>query len=651
MTQKSFSLLRQIKIRIIVIVIMIILIIISLASLFYFSGSNSYEERVIVDVWGRQRMLTQMIAKEASHIYALIQARESGNIVEPIDIINSKINTAKSDMLSARSDFSKTLDGINSGYIQNEKAKIKFDSSNLNISSDLKQIKSMWAIFNQCINIILDSTNINNSFARSTIYINENNETLLKYCDNILKSIVDYAKTNSSKVMFISLFFVSVSLIITVILILSLYKYIIMPLDEIYTGFSEIGVYSPKAKTSMMTRKDIKPIVGEINGMFQKIEKLISLIENINNNLSFSEVLEFIFNSFTPFMPYNYIGLAIVKENGRLLEASFGISDGSIKGMPEGLLNKEFEVKGTSLEKILLTGETRIINDLEEYTTAHPIKEYTNVILNSGIRSSITLPLNINGKHIGIIFFSSKNKCIYKDQHINFLKVLANSIAISFEKNIFVDDLLYSSLLALAKLAEARDEDTAEHLERMKKYSRLIAELLYKGSKYADQISPEYINDIERFSPMHDIGKVGIRDKILLKPGKLDNEEFEEMKHHTVYGAEVLKTAEKNISKSGRSLFKLGIEIAENHHEKWNGSGYPSGKSEMEIPLSARIVAVADVFDALTSRRPYKEPFPFETSFEMLIEGSGKHFDPEIIKVLEKNKKKIYNLYKSFLLN
>ncbi|HHW46234.1 MAG TPA: HD domain-containing protein [Clostridiales bacterium] len=379
-----------------------------------------------------------------------------------------------------------------------------------------------------------------------------------------------------------------------------------------------------------------------------KTEGLISLIENLNKNASFSEALGFIFKSFAPFVPYNYIGVALVKNGSSSLEASFGISDGTIKGLPEGLMNKQYNLSGTSLENILKTGTVRVINDLKSYVKGRPAKEYNNIILKAGVRSSISLPLSINDKHIGIIFFSSNQKNIYTDEHVKFLKAVASSIAISFDKNIFVNNLLYSSILALAKLAEARDGETGDHIFRIGSYCELICHLLREDSKYKDAITPEYTFNIKRFSPMHDIGKVGVRDAVLLKPGKLTEAEFEEMKQHTIYGAKVLRAAEDNILyESGRSLFGLGIEIAENHHEKWDGTGYPYGKKGEEIPLSARIVAVADVFDALTSKRPYKEPLSFDESLKIIIEGSGSHFDPEIVRVIKQNKDRLFELYNS----
>ena len=277
-----------------------------------------------------------------------------------------------------------------------------------------------------------------------------------------------------------------------------------------------------------------------------------------------------------------------------------------------------------------------------------PIKPYNVIIMEAGIKASITLPLKVSGEPVGMIFFSSSQKNVYNEEHLKFLKTLANSIAISLHQNIFINDILYSSILALAKLAEARDESTGEHLDRMKVYSRAIAELLHKNKNYLEEISIEYIDNIERFSPLHDIGKVGILDEILLKPGKLTTEEFEEMKRHTTFGTEVLRSAEENMQKKGKSLFGMGIEIVEGHHEKWDGSGYPYGKKGTEIPLSARIVALADVFDALTSKRPYKDEFTLDRSISIIAEGRGKHFDPMIVDVFMANRNYIEELYHKF---
>ena len=172
------------------------------------------------------------------------------------------------------------------------------------------------------------------------------------------------------------------------------------------------------------------------------------------------------------------------------------------------------------------------------------------------------------------------------------------------------------TVFRLCKAAEYRDPETGAHILRMAHYSQLIARGL--GLPMGDQ---ELLLEA---APMHDIGKVGIADKILLKPGRLDVEEFEIMKQHAMYGYELLRG-------SSSRVLQAGAEIARGHHEKFDGSGYPNGLSGSDIPVFSRIVAVADVFDALTSERPYKKAWPLQEAVDFLREGSGKHFDPECV--------------------
>jgi putative two-component system response regulator len=172
------------------------------------------------------------------------------------------------------------------------------------------------------------------------------------------------------------------------------------------------------------------------------------------------------------------------------------------------------------------------------------------------------------------------------------------------------------TVFRLCKAAEYRDPETGAHILRMAHYSRLIARGL--GLSAEDQ---ELLLEA---SPMHDIGKVGIADKILLKPGRLDADEFEVMKHHAIYGYELLKG-------SSSRVLQAGAEIARGHHEKYDGSGYPAGISGTDIPVFSRIVAVADVFDALTSQRPYKAAWTLEAAVDFLLKGSGTHFDPQCV--------------------
>ncbi len=188
-----------------------------------------------------------------------------------------------------------------------------------------------------------------------------------------------------------------------------------------------------------------------------------------------------------------------------------------------------------------------------------------------------------------------------------------------------------ATILGLAKLAEYRDEGTGTHLERIREYAKMIAEEMAKNPKYAGHITPEYIDDIYQSSILHDIGKVGIPDAVLLKPGRLSDEEFDVIKRHTNLGGDAIKAIEAQIE--GKSFLALGKEIAYNHHEKWDGSGYPRGLNGEDIPLAARIIALADVYDALTTKRFYKEAYTHEKSRQIIIDLKATHFDPEVVDV------------------
>ena len=153
------------------------------------------------------------------------------------------------------------------------------------------------------------------------------------------------------------------------------------------------------------------------------------------------------------------------------------------------------------------------------------------------------------------------------------------------------------------------------------------------------------IERIVKAAPLHDIGKVGIEDSILLKPGQLTDEQWVEMRKHPVIGADVLRKCESQVNNAGYSMFKIGIEIAEGHHEKYNGTGYPHQRKGEDIPLSARIVALADVFDALTSRRPYKEAWPVDKALKLIDDESGQHFDPDVVKAFKRALPKILDVY------
>jgi len=186
-----------------------------------------------------------------------------------------------------------------------------------------------------------------------------------------------------------------------------------------------------------------------------------------------------------------------------------------------------------------------------------------------------------------------------------------------------------ATIFAMSKLADSRDPETGEHLERMREYSNVLCLGLRRLPQHADAIDDAFVENAYAAAPLHDIGKVGIPDRILQKPGKLTAEEFEIMKAHGTIGADTLRAVDR--LHPGNDFVRMGIQIAETHHEKWTGAGYPKGLAGTDIPLVGRILALADVYDALTSKRCYKEAFSHEESRGILEEERGQHFDPDVV--------------------
>ena len=199
-----------------------------------------------------------------------------------------------------------------------------------------------------------------------------------------------------------------------------------------------------------------------------------------------------------------------------------------------------------------------------------------------------------------------------------------------------LQEAYYDTIHRLVLAVEYKDKFTGNHIVRMSRYSALIAKKI--GLKTSDVINIFYA------APMHDVGKIGIPDTIISKPSKLTNDEFDIMKKHTTIGAEILDNSKSHI-------LKIARHIALSHHEKWNGSGYPFGLEKNNIPLPARIVALADTFDVLTSKRSYKDPYPISEALDIIKNERGKHFDPEVVDVFEKNREEMVKINASIAAN
>ena len=199
----------------------------------------------------------------------------------------------------------------------------------------------------------------------------------------------------------------------------------------------------------------------------------------------------------------------------------------------------------------------------------------------------------------------------------------------------------------LADIIESRDIETGEHIKRTKKYVSILVNKMKDDPKYKDYLTPKMCDYIISAAPLHDIGKIAVSDLILCKPGKLTDEEYDKMKIHTTKGGEIINNILNELG--DKEFLSVAYDVAISHHEKWNGKGYPYGIKEEEIPLPGRIMAIADVFDALVAKRVYKDPIPVDKAIDIIIGDGGTHFDPNLVEIFKEVKDEFISVSKEDL--
>jgi HD-GYP domain-containing protein (c-di-GMP phosphodiesterase class II) len=280
-----------------------------------------------------------------------------------------------------------------------------------------------------------------------------------------------------------------------------------------------------------------------------------------------------------------------------------------------------------SMQEILKVGRPRVVNDLEMFNYAPA--EHTSRIAAERFHSSYTMPMFQNGEFFGFLFFDSRRKNVFEEKVLHYLDLVGHLVSLLVIHEVSKTRSLYAIVKTAANVTLQQGVETGAHMDRMANYARLIA----KGVAKKYQLDDELIEHIFLFSPLHDIGKIGISDSILLKPGKLTEAEFETMKTHASKGAEIVDMMLKNIGLDEFPHAEILRNIALYHHEAINGSGY-NGLMDDEIPIEAKIVAVSDVFDALTSSRPYKKAWSNDRAFMFLQSMAGTKFDIDCVAAL-----------------
>lgn len=291
----------------------------------------------------------------------------------------------------------------------------------------------------------------------------------------------------------------------------------------------------------------------------------------------------------------------------------------------------------------LKTGESRrLTRNLELERT----NSYTaDVLYQKGYLSSYIVPLFDHSRFHGIITYTSQRQDRFDRERTRLqIDITAKLISMMLISELYAIRGLKGTVKTLKEIAAIRDNETGAHLERMSRYSQLIAKQLATTLPLDD----EYIEDLYQSAPLHDVGKIAIPDSILLKNGKLTTEEFEVMKQHALLGEDIIQRTLKNLQMKDKSFSRILLNIVHYHHENWDGSGYPESLSGEQIPLEARIIRVADVYDALTSQRPYKKPWSEEEALKYLQESSGTLFDPDCVQAVLQISHKFHQIAERF---
>ncbi|MDH0143849.1 HD-GYP domain-containing protein [Aquipseudomonas alcaligenes] len=296
----------------------------------------------------------------------------------------------------------------------------------------------------------------------------------------------------------------------------------------------------------------------------------------------------------------------------------------------------------TWLQAVANSQTPRVINDFSVLQDSH--KQHVRALMDAGYRASYTLPMCVNGYFFGFVFFNARQPGVFTGLLLSELDMLGHLASLMVYNERSSVRTLLATLKSAMTMTHARDPETGNHLERMSRYSRLIAHSLAQQQGLDDS----FVEHVYLFAPLHDLGKITVPDRVLLKPGRLTEDEQEVMRKHTSAGLELINQLLENFGLASVSQVQMLRHIVLHHHELYDGSGYPEGLAGEAIPLESRIVTVADVFDALTSDRPYKMAWSNGEAFAWMHERSGLMFDPAALQALMDKRDEVEHIQQCF---
>lgn len=473
-------------------------------------------------------------------------------------------------------------------------------------------------------------------------YVLFNEDNLLLSATQLTSAFRNMMEQKLSQITWLNRISIILSFLIAITIFIVVYKKVFKPMAMTVNAFQRVAQGELTHQVEVSDTEELGKLTHSFNQLTQRINSLFGLTDRIYQATSLNEIIRFVYEEFNGLLPIEWLAMLRMDVSEDKMIVVHIYSD------DEHVLH-EGDVVPLShpvIKEVLSQGRVLSFDNLEKELKKYSTDdEFFINLVRMKMKSLIVFPLSISGDERALLVFATREENAYRTSHRELLTNITSQVSHAFDRSIGMESLVVSAVEGLAKLAESRDPETGDHLVRMSMYSYILATELYDNGIYQGELKSSYPRQVFHFAPMHDIGKVGIEDGILLKPGKLSGDEWIEMRKHPVIGADVLRRCESQVNKAGYSMFKIGIEIAEGHHEKFDGTGYPYQRKGAEIPLSARIVALADVFDALTSRRPYKEAWPVEKALKLIDEESGKHFDPDVVRAFKNALPKIMEVY------
>ncbi len=382
-------------------------------------------------------------------------------------------------------------------------------------------------------------------------------------------------------------------------------------------------------KTKLIFREE-QNIYDRVKVIFDE-EKFAQKIKSvILSTYHIEDLMQELFKEISLNKTIDRIGIAFVDYSQQKFIAEYGVASYDKMKLGPGF---EVNFDNTSLTDILTTKTSFITKDLEAELQKRPQSDSLRLLRNEGIQSNLVVPLQMGEAVFGVIFFSSLKQDYFDASDMRRAEKIIYEISGLLNRAYFTKVILSKITNSFAELVDQKDNETGGHILRMVDYTVLIASRLMGKNINGYNVNEKFVLEIERNASAHDIGKVAIPDEILKKPGKLTPEEWVIMKTHASVGADIFKSLRESLQVFGSDFYGFAEVIARSHHERWDGKGYPDGLSGHAIPLAARIVAVADVFDALTSKRHYKERFGLEKAVEIMKESAGTHLDSVLVGV------------------